>query len=441
MAVRIEIFSTSLTGGRTVVYESGDPAPALMNNNRPPIARRIDLYGGNRSLATGSTWSMPLYDPEGIFSEDGLLYPNFRETLLSACIGDRVVCLGRPLKVSHSSATTGAITTIQWRDLVDDLVAQRVDGIDTDDDTADQEIVAQTSLHGVLQSYGIPIVVEDQDGTETPIPNLDLWFPQQSSTLRDWILPVLAALGYAVDWSAAFVGGDLASTFAVTHESRFRNRTGLPVFTDESLLKGTARWDDGRDQIFNIWTGRRRIYDAVEQEFQEIDLEEKVSIFQSSKAANSRSLYGSRRVPLNLSALRVPEDVLLAYIRIAISRRLWPHPRGSMSLSGSVAADLRIGDGFITDFSFNTSLGRGLARTWRVIGRTLDLQDETIKIEAEMRDGRDEDYQDWESVGSPTIIGDEIPISTIFGRSGAMQWGGDEIQWGSDTALWGATTV
>ena len=94
-----------------------------------------------------------------------------------------------------------------------------------------------------------------------------------------------------------------------------------------------------------------------------------------------------------------------------------------MSLSGEVAADLRIGDGFITDFNFNVNLGRGLHRTWRVIGRTFDMRDEVIKIEAEMRDGRDEDYQDWTRLGNPTITGDRIPISTIFGRTGTMEWG------------------
>ena len=289
MTARIEIYSPSLTTGSIVVYESGDPAPSLIKSSWQPIARRVDLYGGNRSIATGSIWSMKLYDPQGIYGEDGLFYPNFREVLLVAYVNDRVVFLGRPLKISHSSTSAGAITTIQWRDLVDDLVAQRIDGIDSDD-TGNQDIVAQTSLHEVLESYGIPVVVEDKDGTETPIPDLNLWYPQQSSTLRGWILPVLAALGYSVDWAATLSAGDLTRTFAITHEGRFRNRTGLPVFTDASLLKGAATWDDGRAQIFNIWTGQRRIYNNAEMEFQQISLEEKISIFERSQAEASRRI-------------------------------------------------------------------------------------------------------------------------------------------------------
>ena len=398
---RLEIFAPSLAAGSQIVYESGVTGSALVNRSLRPISRRVDLYGGNQALATGASWNMQVYDPQGVYSEDGLFWPDFRRALLVASVDDRVVFLGAATGISHQASTMGAVTTITWRDLVDDLVAQRVEGIDSDQ-AGGQVVIAQTSLHSVLDAYGIPTAVEDADGTQSPIPDLALWHPEQSATIRQWILPVLAALGYAVDWSAAITGGQLSRSFRVTHESRFRNRVpGLPLFTDRSLLTGKARWNDGRAQVWNVWTGRHRVFDSAEQEFREVDLEELVSDFLLSQAVVSRSIFGARRAPLDLSAMRATEAEILGHVRVAVSRRLWPHPRGKMSLAGAEASDLKIGDGFVTDFKFNSNLGRGLARVWRVIGRTVNIEDDVIEVEAEMRDARDEDYQDWAALGYP----------------------------------------
>ena len=400
---RVEIYAPSITRGSHVVYDSGLPNQAMLTGSPQSFSRRIDLYGGNRSLATAGAWQMKLFDPEGLYSEDGLFWPNLREALVVASISGRVVFLGSAVKVSHTGNKAGVITAIHWRDLVDDLAAQRVEGIPTGE-TEGQVIIAQTTLHEILEANGIPLRVVDLDGTVTDIVDVDIWYPIQSTTIRQWLFPVLAALGYAVDWAANISGGVLVSTFAVTHESRFRNRLpGLPLFTDRSLLGNAVSWDDGRQQIANVWTGNHRTYDTVAQEFvtQETTALVDESIF--SVAVASREDYGSRRINLNLSALRVDEESLIGYANAALARRLWPHPRGKMSLTGGAAADLRIGDGFVTDFNLGTGVGRGLARTWRVIGRTINLQDEVIQVEAEMRDNRDEDFEDWRSLGSPYV--------------------------------------
>ena len=71
-----------------------------------------------------------------------------------------------------------------------------------------------------------------------------------------------------------------------------------------------------------------------------------------------------------------------------------------MTIAGPEAAALRIGDGFATDFALGVTAGRGLSRTWRVQGRTVDLMTETTTLYAEMRDGRDADYTAWEAAGA-----------------------------------------
>ena len=221
-------------------------------------------------------------------------------------------------------------------------------------------------------------------------------------------------MGYAVDWSADTENGILDQNFKITHEGRFRNRLpGIPRFTDHSLIESSLRWDDGRNQVANVWTGTRRYFDDVDLEFKTEDLEERVSRLPTSFAERSRSDYGERRLKLNLSAFRLDSETMKGYIRTALARRLWPHRRGTLSLRGDHAANLRIGDGFICDFHFNIGSGFGFANTCRVIGRTVNMQDEIISIDFEVRDARDEDYQDWAGLNYPMIDGDIIEMRQL----------------------------
>ena len=64
---------------------------------------------------------------------------------------------------------------------------------------------------------------------------------------------------------------------------------------------------------------------------------------------------------------------------------------------------MRIGDGFETDFALGVAAGRGLSRTWRVQGRTIDLLTETTTLFAEMRDARDADYTSWVAAGANVV--------------------------------------
>ena len=86
-----------------------------------------------------------------------------------------------------------------------------------------------------------------------------------------------------------------------------------------------------------------------------------------------------------------------------IRRRAWPHSRAQFRLRGPEAAGLRIGDGLVTDFALGVRAGRGLSGVWRVQGRTVDLLSENVLLYCEARDGRDADYQAWQTAGGDIV--------------------------------------
>ena len=145
MTLRVEFFSPAIKNSRFLVYESGVRENYMTNRNIKPFSRKIDLYGGDRSIAVGGYWNLELYDPQGFFSETGIFSPDLRSVVATVTLGERVVFVGRAEKINHKSKDGGLLTSIQLRDIVDDLVAQRVEGIVTD--AVEEEVfVAQTFL-------------------------------------------------------------------------------------------------------------------------------------------------------------------------------------------------------------------------------------------------------------------------------------------------------
>ena len=390
MTLRIEVRGPGLTSGPLVLYETGEQG--LIFGRPGAISRRVDIYSGRDVLASGGSWTTTLHDPDGLFAPDGLFGQDWREVTITAAIDTRLVFVGRADQILTPAGGAGQRTQVRWRDLVDNFLAQPVDGVDPDQ--ADLRIVARTTLASALRRYGIV--------PRTPPPALGLWLPERTSTLRQWLWPVLAALGYELDWAGTVIGDTLATGIYVAEPDGFGNTSGagLPVFFDQHLVSTSPRIDHGREQVVNLWSGRRRFWDAAEMKFDREDVNAYGSLQIASLAVASRSIYGARRARMDLSQI----DELLGTIRgIAdrlIGRRLWPHARAEFLVRGRDAADLHIGDGFVTGLAYESTLGRGLSRVWRVIGHTLDMERETVKLYAEARDGRDADYRRWRDAGA-----------------------------------------
>ena len=213
----------------------------------------------------------------------------------------------------------------------------------------------------------------------------------------------MSALGYTIEWAATVdSNGEIDATFRLQSEDEFGNEASIPRFVDRHLV-GDAKWDSGRDQVFNIWSGRRRFWDMRRtRKFETEDIECRGLYNPSSGPAASRVTYGERKGRLDLSMVRAERYEVRAIVDAAIRKRYWPHQRAHLTLRGPEAAAMRIGDGFVSDFALAIAEGRGLARTWRVIGRTVDLLNEITKIYCEARDGRDADYNAWVAAGADT---------------------------------------
>ena len=386
MALTLTVYAPTLTGGRLVIYESGEPSPRLYPDSLSSIARKVDLYTGRDAIASAGVLKTVLENRDGLFSPDGVFAPRWRDVAIVAEVDDRIVFIGRAETTDES--VVGAKASIGWRDLVDDLLAQQVEGIPSR--IAGADVLASTTLVSAVASLGLPTA---------GLPALRLWVPERTTTIRQWLLPVLAATGWTIDWSAAIAGGVLTTDFRLTNEDEFSNEASIPRFLDKHLV-GDPKWDSGRAQVFNVWEGRRRFWDAVEGKFETEDIAALGQDTQASLPALSREYFGDRKARVDLSQIREDRVTIVGYMNAVINRRAWPHPRGTMTVRGAEAAALRIGDGFVTDFGLGVAGGRGLSRTWRVQGRTVDLLTETTTLYAEMRDGRDADYAAWVTAGA-----------------------------------------
>ena len=389
MALTLTVYAPTLTGGSLVVYETGVASTRLYPESLSSVARKVDLYTGRDALASAGLVRTILDNRDGLFSPDGVFAPRWREVALVAEVDSRVVFVGRAETTDES--TVGAKASIGWRDLVDDLLAQQVEGVPSR--IAGADVLASTTLVSAVDSLGLPTA---------GLPSLRLWLPERTTTIRRWLQPVLAALGWAIDWSASVTGGVLSTDFRLTHEDEFGNESGLPRFVDRHL-DGDPKWDSGRAQVFNVWEGRRRFWDDVDLRFETEDVSALGRTATFSLPVLSREYFGDRKARLDLSQVREDRLTITGYMDDVINRRAWPHPRGTMKLRGPEAAALRIGDGFVTDFALGITGGRGLARTWRVQGRTVDLLTETTTLYCEMRDGRDADYAAWQTAGGTVV--------------------------------------
>ena len=390
MALKLWIQAPTLTGGPLTLYETGMSGGLLYPDRLSSITRKVDVYTGRDSIASAGTLTTALDNRDGLFSPDGVFAQDWRAVAIVAAIDDRVVFVGRPEKTTEGVA--GIRADIQWRDAVDDFLAQQVPGVESEDEDAGQ-IIAQTSLVGTLASLGL---------ATAGVTDLTLWLPENATTLRRWLFPVLAVLGFSIDWTSTLnAAGEVIAGFRVQTEAEFGNEADIPSFIDKHLV-GDASWDSGRDQVFNIWTGRRRYWDREARKFETEDIECRGLYSMGSGPAASRVLYGERKGRFDMSMVRAERHAVRATIDAAIRKRWWPHQRATLTLSGPEAAALRIGDGFITSFNLGIAQGRGLARTWRVIGRTVDLLNEITKIYCEARDARDEDFSSWVAAGANT---------------------------------------
>ena len=261
------------TGGVGLIYERGISA----------IVRKVDLYTGRDSVASAGTLRTAVDNRDGLFSPDGMFAPQWRDVLIAGVVnGVAVIFVGRAERIAEGTA--GLQATIHWRDLVDDFLAQQVEGVPSRCDNA--SIVASTELTSVLDAYGIP---------SAGIDTLDLWLPEKTTTIRRWLLPVLGALGYSLDWTASIeADGSVDAGFRVQHEDEFGNESELPRFTD-AHLEGDARWDSGREQVLNLWSGRRRFWNATDLRFDQEDLEALGRTGPFSVPAFSRLHFGAGR--------------------------------------------------------------------------------------------------------------------------------------------------
>ena len=397
----MDVYSPAVSGGPVTVYESGVVNRRLMPGF-PAVPRRTDIYTGQDSVASVGTWKMKVSNPDGLFSPDGLFAPDLRDVLCAATVSGRIVFVGRAYKLTYEQ--NGLVANVHWRDFLDDFLTQQVEGVDADTIAdvprlgQDVTLVAQAWLIGVMREFGFPAYRRADGVTNVPAVDVPLWYPEETTTLRQWLLPVFAALGLSFDWQGVVSGNTLTPSLRASWEGEFLNRAGIPVFTDDHLM-GKVVWDDGREQVANLWSGKRRYFDFAAGEFKRQDLEARVSFARGSTAGVSRERFGERKSRMRFDQLRVSEDEMLARVNGMLERRLWEHPRARIQLRGPDAAGLRVGDGFCTHFGLGVGSGRGLNRYWRVIGRTLvvreEARDASTEVYAEMRDGRDEDYRDW----------------------------------------------
>ena len=390
MALRLAIHAPTLTAP-LVLYETGASESRLYERGIGTVTRRVDLYTGRDSTASAGRIKTTLDNRDALLSPDGVFAPRWRDVLLVASIDGDVVFVGRAERISEGTA--GVQVVVHWRDLVDDFFAQQIEGVPGR--IAGANVRAATTLRAVLETYGIEAV---------GLPTLDMWLPEETTTLRRWLLPALSALGYTVDWSATLSADATQFTVSLIAQSEivFGNESLLPLFSDQDLI-GHPTWDSGREQVFNRWSGERRFWDEIEREFKNETVEADGGGAKDSLPALSREFFGDRKAGLALVQLRIGRATLQRYMDDLINRRAWPHPRGTMTLQGAFAASLRIGDGFLSTFDLGASIGRGLHRVWRVHGRTIDLLTETIKVEAEMRDDRDPDYRSWVAGGAGVV--------------------------------------
>ena len=293
---------------------------------------------------------MEVEDRDGVFSPTGI-FSRWADATVAVSIDGEPVFIGKPETVVNTGRSAGLVSRVGWRDLVDDLLTRQIQGIRSQAREG-LIVVAQVSLSDLLTAYGI---------TLPAVPNLVLWYPERTQTLRQWVVPVLSALGYTLDWSAA--GGVTAATFDGAHESRFRNTAALPIFRDAHLeASRSPDWSSGREQVVNIWTGKRRFFDEDELRFQTQDINGYGDLRVSSVAAGSRARYGERKARLSLEAVSGLEGTVRRVADALINRRAWPHPRATFRLLGTDAARLRIGDGLVSAFGFASSAGVGLRR-------------------------------------------------------------------------------
>ena len=241
MTARLTVFAPVLDGGRLVVYETGEASPRLYPDSLSSIARKVDLYTGRDAVASAGLMKTVLDNRDGLFSPDGVFAPRWRDVAIVAEIDDRIVFIGRAESTSES--VVGAKVSIGWRDLVDDLLAQQVEGIPSR--IAGADVLASTTLTSALDSLGLP---------SAGLPALNLWLPERTTTIRAWLLPVIAALGWSIDWSANIVGGKLVTDFRLANELEFSNEAAIPRFIDRHIV-GDVSWDSGRSQVFNVWEG------------------------------------------------------------------------------------------------------------------------------------------------------------------------------------------
>lgn len=387
MALLLTVHAPTI-GGSLTLYETGAMETGrLYPQGIGSVVRRVDLYTGRDSVASAGVVRTRLDNRDGLFSPDGIFAPQWRDVILLARIDNRVAFAGRAERIREGTA--GVQVTVDWRDLVDDLLAQQVDGVTRR--AMDTDVLAATDLNDAVMSFGI-----DPAG----LPPTNLWLPERATTVRRWLLPVLAALGYSVDWTAA-VGADGAVTagFVTRSESAFGNEADIPRFTDDHLV-GDPKWDSGREQVLNLWEGTRRFWDATELRWERDDVQAFGSVAPFAVPTYSREHFGDRKARIDLSNVRDTAERIAEIADTVINRRAWPHVRGQMTLRGPEAAALRIGDGFLTDFALGVAAGRGLSATWRVQGRTVDLLTETTTVYCEQRDGRDEDYDAWVTAGA-----------------------------------------
>ena len=383
MALRLWIQAPTLTVGPLTLYETGNPG-RLYPDRLSSITRKTDLYTGRDSIASAGTLTTVLDNRDGLFSPDGVFAPRWRDALIVAQIDSNVVFIGRAEKTGEGTA--GVQATIQWRDLVDDFLAQQIPG------AGDDNVAAQTDLTTTLQGLGVPTGA---------LASQAMWLPQETTTLRRWLSPVMAALGLTLDWTATARGDEIDTGFRLQEEATFGNGPQLPRFIDKQLI-GDVRWDSGRSQVFNLWSGNRRFFDTAAARFDSEDIEALGDPAQFGVVRYSREHFGERKARLDLSQVNDTRQRIVDIADDVINRRAWQHSRGDFTLRGGEASALRIGDGLVTDFALGVTAGRGLSRIWRVQGRTVDLLDETTKLYCEVRDGRDADYLAWRAAGAQT---------------------------------------
>lgn len=406
MSVKVEVYSPAVSGGPLVVYDSGEVNQRMMPGF-PAVPRRTDIYTGQDSVASSGRWSMKVDNRDSVFSPDGLFAPDLRAVTCAVSVQGRLVFVGRATKLRYEQH--GLVAVVSWRDFLDDFITQQVTGWDSiaiQESAIDEDptVIAQAWLIETMRELGFPAYRTAGDVT-IPRTDIPLWYPESTTTIRQWLLPVLAAVGLSYDWDATVSGGELTVGLRASWEGEFLNRARIPVFRDEHLF-GSPTWDDGREQVANVWEGKRRFWDAAESRFQTEELEARVAYAPGSTAVVSREAFGERKSRVRLDMLREGSDKVVERANAILTRRLGEHPRARLKLRGRTAAELRVGDGFVSEFGLGVGGGRGLNRYWRVIGRTLvvseNARDSSTEVYAEMRDGRDEDYRDWYDAGRNT---------------------------------------